>query len=348
MKEKSMVADKNFFQKSGLFSLKDIQNLLGGELVIAEHMSEDTILEDLSSIDEAGQKEICFLQNTKYKKKLPTCGAGLILLSKENAPDAPKSSSLLICEDPYYSWGQLTVAFYPFEQRKPEIHETAVISPTAKIADTAYIGPHVVIEDHVVIGDYTQIHGGCFVGAAVQIGSKSVLYPHVSVTHTIMGHMVVLHSGVRIGQDGFGFAMSAKGHQYVRQFGRVMIGNDVNIGANTTVDRGAGPDTIIEDGVRIDNLVQIAHNVHISQGSVIVAQAGIAGSTRLGKGVVLGGQTAVAGHLTLHDGAMLTAQSGTDKDIPKGEVWASSIPAIAVKTHWRRVAMFNRLLKSKK
>ncbi len=202
-----------------------------------------------------------------------------------------------------------------------------------------------MIEDNVKIGDYTQIHAGSFVGRSVQLGAYCVLHPQVYVSHCIAGHKVIINPGARIGQDGFGFAMGPKGHQYVRQMGRVLIGNDVNIGANTTIDRGAGPDTIIKDGVRIDNLVQVAHNVSVGEGSVIVAQAGIAGSTALGRGVVLGGQTAVAGHLHLHDGAMLTAQSGTDKDIPAGEAWGSSIPSMPIKKHWRRVALFNKLLK---
>lgn len=339
------MVDLNFFDKNAPLSITEIQQKIGGELRAID--GTDKLIHDLSPIQEATNNEACFLQNRRYKKYLSDCNAGLILLSKEFLADAPKSANLLICDDPYRAWGILSEIFYPPEQRQAGVHPTAIIANSAKIAPTAYIGANVVIEENVVVGDYSQIHAGCFIGRSVKLGRYCVLHPHVYISHCLAGDKVIVNPGARIGQDGFGFAMGREGHQYVRQMGRVIIGSDVNIGANTTIDRGAGPDTIIEDGVRIDNLVQIAHNVHVGRGSVIVAQAGVAGSTTLGQGVVLGGQTAVAGHLHLHDGAMLTAQSGTDKDIPRGEAWASSIPSMPVKQHWRRIVLLNKLLKNK-
>ncbi len=339
------MVDLNFFDRCAPLSIEQIQHKIGGKLRAIDHGQK--LIHDLSPIQDATKDDACFFQNRRYKKYLKDCHAGLILLSEEFTDDAPDSSNLLICDDPYRAWGILSEIFYPPEQRAAGVHPTAVIADGADIASTAYIGPYVVIEEGAVIGEYTQIHAGCFIGRSVRLGRYCVLHPHVYISHCHAGDKVIIHSGGRIGQDGFGFAMGKDGHQYVRQMGRVIIGSDVNIGANTTIDRGAGPDTIIEDGVRIDNLVQIAHNVHVGKGSVIVAQAGIAGSTILGRGVVLGGQSAVAGHLHLGDGAMLTAQSGTDKDIPQGEAWASSIPSVPVKQHWRRIALLNKLLKNK-
>ncbi len=337
------MADLNFFDRNSPLSIKQIQEKVGGKLRATD--AADKLIYDLSPIQDATINDACFLQNRRYKKYLKDCKAGLVLINEEFAVDAPKDANLLICDDPYRTWGILSEVFYPPEQKAAGVHPSAIVADSAKIAPTAYIGPHVVIEENAVIGDYTQVHASCFVGRSVKLGRFCVLHPQVYISHCLAGDKVIVNPGARIGQDGFGFAMGPQGHQYVRQMGRVIIGNDVNIGANTTIDRGAGPDTIIEDGVRIDNLVQIAHNVHVGRGSVLVAQAGIAGSTILGQGVVLGGQTAVAGHLHLHDGAMLTAQSGTDKDIPKGEAWASSIPSMPVKQHWRRIVLLNKLLK---
>lgn len=335
--------DPVFFGQPQSKKLKEIEEICEGKLKLNKDTDEDFVIENLSTIQDAKNGEVCFLQNTKYAKYLENCEASLVLINEKQANKAPEHINLLICKDPYRSWAALTQAYYPFEKREASIHPSAIIAPTAQIDKTAFIGPHVVIEDDVVIGAHTEIHAGSYIARSVTIGDSCVIYSHCSISHAHIGHMTVLHAGVRIGQDGFGFAMGPNGHKYVRQLGRVIIGNDVNIGANSTVDRGAGPDTIIEDGVRIDNLVQVGHNVKIGRGCVIAGQTGLAGSATLGQGVVLGGQVAITGHLHLDDGAMVMGKSGVDKDLKAGEVVASGIPAIGVREHWRRIAMLNKL-----
>ncbi len=337
------MVDMAFFKKSSPLCLKDIAEICEGILRLNDATNADFIIDELSSIQDAGEGEVCFLQNAKYAQYLESCKASLVLIDEKRAAKAPTHLNLLICADPYRSWAALTQAYYPFDKREAFIHETAVIAPTAQIDETAFIGPHVVIEDNVIIGKNTEIHAGSYIGHSVKIGDSSIIYSNCSITHAHIGHLTVIHTGVRIGQDGFGFAMGPKGHKYVRQLGRVLIGNDVNIGANTTIDRGAGPDTVIGDGVRIDNLVQIGHNAQIGQGSVLAGQAGVAGSATIGRGVVIGGQSGITGHLTVGDGAVITGGSGVDKDVKAGEVLASGIPAVPLKQHWQRIAMLNRL-----
>ncbi len=337
--------DATFFNRSSPLNLADIAEICEGKLKLNPTTNTDFKIEDLASIQDAKEGEVCFLQNKKYVKYLETCQASLILVDSKIAEKSPAHLNLLICEDPYRSWATLTQAYYPFDKKEASIHETAVISSSAQIDETAFIGPHVVIEDNVIIGKHTEIHAGSYIGHSVKIGDNSVIYNHCSISYALIGSFTVIHTGVRIGQDGFGFAMGPKGHKYVRQLGRVIIGNDVNIGANTTIDRGAGPDTIIEDGVRIDNLIQIGHNAKIGQGSVIVGQAGVAGSATIGKGVVIGGQSGITGHVNVGDGAIITGGSGVDKDVKPGEILASGIPAVPVKQHWQRIAMLNKLNK---
>ncbi|MFV0321062.1 MAG: UDP-3-O-(3-hydroxymyristoyl)glucosamine N-acyltransferase [Alphaproteobacteria bacterium] len=340
------MADLSFFYRNKPMTLQQIASVCGGKLRLASPGTADEIkIFDLATVQDAKEGEVCFLQNPKYRKYLAGCQASLILIGEKFAADAPQNLNLLICDDPYYAWAILSVTFYPFEVKPAGIDATAVIASTAKIAATAYIGPNVVIEDNVTIGENTQIHAGSFIGKSTQIGNQCVIHSNCSITYTIMGHLNVIHNGACIGQDGFGFAMSAKGHKYVRQLGRVIIGNDVNIGANTTIDRGASSDTIIEDGVRIDNLVQIAHNVRIGMGSVIAAHVGIAGSTTLGMGVVVAGFAAIAGHIHLGDRAVILANSGIHKDVPAGETMASAIPALPAKQHWRRMHTLQKIMK---
>ncbi len=337
------MADTAFFNPPHCLSLEKIEDLCEGKLKLNSETNQNFIIEDLATIQDAKVGEACFLQNTKYMKYLENCQASLILIDEKKYEKAPKHLNFLVCKDPYRSWAALTKAYYPFEKKEAFIHPSAIISSSANVDKTAFIGPYVVIEDNVVIGKNTEIHAGSYIGHSVKIGDNSVIYSHCSITHAYIGHMTVIHAGVRIGQDGFGFAMGPKGHKYVRQLGRVIIGNDVNIGANSTIDRGAGPDTIIEDGVRIDNLVQIGHNVKVGQGCVLAGQAGVAGSATLGKGVVIGGQCAITGHTHISDAAIIMGKSGVDKDVKAGEVLASGIPAVPVKEHWRRIAMLNRL-----
>jgi UDP-3-O-[3-hydroxymyristoyl] glucosamine N-acyltransferase len=240
---------------------------------------------------------------------------------------APPGMALLISENPYRSYALAAAKFYPWPVT-PYISKAAHIDPGAQIGAGCIIEPGAVIGRGVVLGQ------GCWIGA------------NATLSHCVLGQRVRVHAGARIGQDGFGFALGAKGHVPVPQLGRVMIGDFVNIGANSCIDRGAGPDTVIGAGTVIDNLVQIGHNVKIGRGCVIVAQVGISGSTVIEDGVVLAGQAGVAGHLTIGKGARIAAQSGVIGDVPAGEEWVG-FPAMPRRAFWRLHAGLKKLLSNR-
>jgi UDP-3-O-[3-hydroxymyristoyl] glucosamine N-acyltransferase len=240
--------------------------------------------------------------------------------------------SLLISDNPHKTYALIAQAFYPLnakEEGEPDIHPSASIHPTAQIADD------------VVIGALTTI------GKNVKIGANTWIGPNVTITHAHIGADCRIFPGVRIGQDGFGFAMDRTGHVTVPQLGRVMIEDRVEIGANTTIDRGAGPDTIIGAGTRIDNLCQIGHNVKIGKNCVIVAQAGIAGSVELKDFAVIAAQSGIAGHLTIGMGAQVAAKSGVSTDVADGDK-VMGYPAKNMRDFWKEQVLFKRLLSERK
>ncbi|NNG05415.1 MAG: UDP-3-O-(3-hydroxymyristoyl)glucosamine N-acyltransferase, partial [Inquilinus sp.] len=244
---------------------------------------------------------------------------------------------------PYKAFAHIARAFYPRPAAVAGIAAGAVVDPAARVDPTAEIGAGAVVGARAEIGARCRIGPNAVIGAGVVVGEDSEIGPNASLSHCLIGCRVRIYPGVRIGQEGFGFAMDPGGHVTVPQLGRVLVEDDVEVGANSTVDRGAGPDTVIGRGTMIDNLVQIGHNVQIGPGSVLAAQAGIAGSTRLGKFVVLAGQAGVAGHLSLGDGARVGAQAGVIRDLPGGtDVWGT--PALPSRQFWRRYAKLTRLI----
>lgn len=333
------MADKRFFTTNGPLSLGEIAERVGA--VLSSSADPSQTVDGVSPLDVAGSRDLSFLDNPKYASAFETTGAGACIVHPKYETRAAAGISLLLSEQPYRAYALAAQMLHPDEARgtntfgeHAKIDPAANIHPTAKIGDGATVEPGAAIGAgaeiglNSVIGTNTSIGKGCTIGADCFIG------PNVTVSHAHIGDRVILHPGVRIGQDGFGFAMGLPHHEKVPQLGRVIIQDDVEIGANSTVDRGAGPDTVIGQGTKIDNLVQIGHNVEIGQGCIIVAQTGIAGSTRLGDFVVLAAQVGVAGHLTIHSGAQIAARGAPVHDVPAGQQYGGA-PARPI-AEWRR------------
>jgi UDP-3-O-[3-hydroxymyristoyl] glucosamine N-acyltransferase len=334
--------DSRFFTKSGEFSLSEIAALTGASI----DCTGEQKFSGVSPLETASSTDISFLDNIKYISAFETSKAGGCFVRKKFAERAPKTMQLLITEEPYYAYAIAAQKFYPQEDF------TAGISSHAQIAGSASIGKNVRIDSGVVISENVQIGNGCWIGAntmidkSVEIGEGARIGALCSLSHTLIGKNVVIHRGVHIGQDGFGFAAGKKGITKVPQLGLVIIGNNVEIGSGTCIDRGAGHNTTIGDNSKIDNLVQIGHNVQIGRYTMIAAQTGIAGSTHIGDKVLIGGQVGLAGHTTVENGAKLAAQSGIMTDIPAGATYGGS-PAIPILDWHRQTATIAKLSKKK-
>jgi UDP-3-O-[3-hydroxymyristoyl] glucosamine N-acyltransferase len=262
------------------------------------------------------------------------------------ADKAPAGMALLLSPDPYRSYALVAAAFYPRAASVPDISPRSVVDLTAELAVGVQVDPGAVIGPAAEIGPRCLIGANAVIGAGVVLGEDCIIGAGASLSHCIVGNRVNIYPGARIGQDGFGFAMGPQGHLKVPQLGRVLIEDDVEIGANATIDRGAGPDTIIGAGCKIDNLVQIGHNVQLGRGCVIVAQVGISGSTRLGDLVVAAGQAGLAGHLQIGAGARIAAQSGVMRDIEPGGTVGGS-PAVPMTEWLRQSALLGQLARRK-
>lgn len=299
-------------------TLSEIASFLSGDVV----GDSQVMIENIRGIDEAGTGDLTFIANPKYLKNLETTTASAILV-----PPGTKTGkrNLIIVDDPYVSFGKVLDLFYPEDHDPPGIRadtfieDGALVSKDAKIYPGVYIGRGAKIEQGVIL------YPGVTVGRHVFIGEDSILYSNVSVyRRCIIGKRVILHAGVVVGGDGFGFARPGQDNIKIPQVGIVQIDDDVEVGANTTIDRGNPGKTWIQRGVKIDNLVQVAHNVVIGENSVIVSQVGIAGSTKLGKSVIVGGQAGLVGHINIGDHVMIGAQSGVHDDVPPNQVISGS------------------------
>lgn len=336
------MADPKFHIVTAPKSLKEIAEIADADL--QDNNSADIVIEDVASLDQASNKQISFLDNIKYKDSFAKTKAVACIVAPEMAQYAPKGCHLLTTENPYKAYALVAQAFYPANHPPAEISDQAHVHPTAQIAEGCIIEAGAVIAEGVELGDNCWIEANAVVGRNVQIGKDCHIGPNASLSHAVIGQGTRIYPGARIGQDGFGFAIDPAGHVKVPQLGRVIIGDHVEIGANTCIDRGAGPDTVIGDGTWIDNSVQIGHNVKIGKGCVIVAQAGIAGSATLEDYVVVAAQGGVAGHLTIGTGAQIAAQSGIMQDVPAGEKVMGS-PALPIKQHLRQIALLKKLTK---
>ncbi|WP_114391771.1 UDP-3-O-(3-hydroxymyristoyl)glucosamine N-acyltransferase [Oleisolibacter albus] len=338
------MADPRFFHRAGPFRLADLARIAGAEL--SDGADPDRLISDVAALDQAGPQQLSFLDNKKYAEAFAVSAAGACVVHPAMASRAPAGMALLLTKRPYKGYALCAQAFYPNPAPDGGIAVGAHVHPTAEIGPGTEVAPGAVVEAGARIGAGCRIGANAVIGRNVVVGDNSVVGPCASLTHCLIGSRVVIYPGARIGQDGFGFAMDLAGHVRVPQLGRVIVEDDVEIGANVTIDRGAGPDTVIGRGCMIDNLVQIGHNVALGPGCVIVAQAGISGSTKLDHHVVLAAQAGVTGHLKIGAGAQIAAQSGVMRDVAPGEKVGGS-PAVPMRQWLRQVAVLGRLVRVK-
>jgi len=339
------MADPRFFDNAGPLSLGDLAARI--EATLADGADPALEIADVAPLDVAGPRDLSFLDNKRYVESFRQSNAAACIIEPSFADRAPDGMALVISEEPYRAFALAARALYPERRASPGVHPSAVIAASAQVAPDARIEAGAVIGEGAVIGAAVVVGANAVVGDRVEVGAGTQIGANAALSHCTIGARANLHPGVRIGNRGFGFAMGKSGSVDVPQLGRVIVEDGVEIGANATVDRGAGPDTVIGAGAKIDNLVQIGHNVVIGRGSVIVAQAGVAGSSRLGEGVVLAAQGGVAGHLNIGAGAQIGAQAGVMRDVDEGARVIGS-PAMPVKQFWRLQAMLTRLLAGKK
>jgi len=301
---------------------------------------------DVAPLETAGPDDLTFLDNRKYVDAFAQSRAGAAFVSERLADRAPPGMALLIARDPYKAYARAAQAFYPAPPLASGRAPTAIIDSTATVPDDCEIGHYVVIEAGARLGHRCQVGAQTVIGPQVELGDDCRIAANVTLSHCVIGARVVLHSGVRIGQAGFGFAPDAAGPVKIPQLGRVIIGDDVDIGANSTVDRGSGHDTVIGPSTMIDNLVQIGHNVVLGRGCILAGQVGISGSTKLGDFVMAGGQAGLAGHLNIGSGARIAAKAGLMRDVAAGETVCGS-PAVPIGLFMKQVAVLQRLAKKR-
>lgn len=304
-------------------------------------MGDDSIeIHSVATLLDGKQGQITFLTNKKYRRFLADTKASAVIVAEEE--ECPVS--LLIVNNPHAAYAKVAQLLYPQEEIISGIHSTATIHDSCSIHSTAQIGPNVVIEENVTVEAGVRIGANTSIAKDCLIGQDSIIYPLVSLYYgSSVGKRCIIHSGVVIGADGFGHAYDKGCWLKIPQVGRVIIGNDVEIGACTTIDRGAIGDTVIEDGVKLDNQIQIAHNVQVGANSVMAAQTGVAGSTKIGENFMAGGHVAVSGHLEITDNVVITGKSTVTRSINQPGSYSSTIPVEPIKTWRRYVGRFKRL-----
>jgi UDP-3-O-[3-hydroxymyristoyl] glucosamine N-acyltransferase len=297
----------------------------------------DISVSPVASLQQAGPGTLSFLANPKYRRYLKTTRASAVVLSAQDAPDSPVA--VLVSDNPYACYARAARLLHPPDKPRSGIHPSAIVDEAAEVDPSAWIGANSVIENGVKIAPSVRIGPGCIVGAKVEIGAGSQLVARVTVlAEARIGRRAILHPGVVIGSDGFGMAGMEGRWEKVPQLGSVQIGNDVEIGANTTVDRGSIDDTVIEEGVKIDNQVQVAHNVFIGAHTAIAACVGISGSTRIGRHCTLAGGVGVVGHLEIADHVHITGMSMVTRSIAEQGSYSAGTPLME-NWQWRRNAV---------
>ncbi|MCQ2239288.1 MAG: UDP-3-O-(3-hydroxymyristoyl)glucosamine N-acyltransferase [Bacteroidaceae bacterium] len=322
------------------FSAKQIAEFLQGEIVGNAEASVSTF----AKIEEGTPGALSFLSNPKYTPYIYNTQSSIVLVNKDFVPEQPVSATLIKVDNAYESLAKLLSLYESMKPKRQGISDLAFVAPTAKIGENVYLAPFSVVEDNAVIGDGAQLFPHATVEAGAKIGEGTILHSNVVVYHDCrVGKNCILHSGCVIGADGFGFAPSPAGYEKIPQIGIVIVEDDVEIGANTCIDRATMGATVVHKGVKLDNLIQIAHNDEIGSHTVMAAQVGVAGSTKIGEWCMFGGQVGIAGHSKIGDRTMSGAQAGIAGSVPKGNVTIQGSPAIDAKNFARSSVVFKKL-----
>ena len=321
------------------FSAQQIASFVQGEIV----GDADVTVNTFAKIEEGKPGSITFLSNPKYEHFIYDTDASIVLVNRNFVPEKPIKATLIKVDNAYETLAKLMTLYEQSKTQNKGIASTAIIAKSAKIGKDVYIGAYVVIDDDVVIGDNTQIYPHTYVGKNASVGEGSLIYSGVNIYHDCqIGNHVTLHSGVVIGADGFGFAPTPEGYNKIPQIGNVIIEDNVEIGANTCVDRATMGSTIVHKGVKLDNLIQIAHNDEIGANTVMAAQAGVAGSAKVGEWCVIAGQVGITGHLTVGNHVILGPQSGIISSIKDGSRLIGS-PPMEEKPFFKSQAVLRKL-----
>lgn len=334
-----MTSFEIFARRSDPLSTKDVARLARGRLEGDGEMEIRSIV----PLPEAGDADLAFLARRRYLRHLPQTAARAVLVSEELAGEAKALPARIVVEDPHEALALLLPHFHPLRAPPPGIHPTAVLGRGVALGQEVHLGPYVVLEEGVAVGDGTRIGAHSVVGAGCTLGSGCVIHPHVVLyPGTRLGDRVTLHSGVRLGSDGFGYVPGPDGVRKVPQVGGCRVEDDVEMGANSCVDRGSIGHTVVGEGTKLDNLVHLGHNVRVGRGVLMAAMAGVSGSTRIGDGAMLGGQAGLVGHIEIGEGARLGAQAGVIGDVPPGEA-VSGYPARNNREYLRAMSLALKL-----
>ncbi len=338
--------DPRFFGRIGPHALAVLAQAANAELAGATQDGK-RLIHGVAPLQSAGPGDVSFLDNRRYADLLDVTGAGAVIVHPDFLSRVPAAAAALVTPEPYAGWAKIAALFHPQAAAKAGVHERAIVDPGAIIDPSAEIGAGAMIGAGASIGAGSVIGPLAVIGDGVMVGKFCRIHAHATLSHAVLGDHVVIYPGARIGQDGFGFAITKRGFIPVPQLGRVIIGDGAEIGANSTIDRGSAQDTVIGDGVHIDNLVQIGHNVKIGKGAVIVAQAGISGSTIIGDQVIIAAQAGLTGHLDIGAGARIGAQAGVMHDVAAGtEVLGA--PAQPARDFFREVVTLRKLAGAKR
>lgn len=322
------------------FSAQQIAGLLNGIL----EGDPDVKVSSLAKIEEGSPGTLTFLANPAYNHFVYETKSSIVIINKDFVPEKKIPATVIRVDDAYRSFSQLLETYNTIRRNKSGIEPMSFIDPSATCGADLYLGSFSYIGKDVKVGDRVKIYPGCYIGDNCRIGNDCTLFPGVKIySDCVIGNEVTLHSGVIIGGDGFGFHPSGGNYNKVPQIGNVIIEDRVEIGSGTTIDRATLGSTIIRKGVKLDNLIQIAHNVEIGENTVIAAQTGVAGSTRIGKNCMIGGQTGIVGHITIADGVKIAAQSGIGGNMTKKDEIVQGSPAFPIGDYKRTYVVFRRL-----